>query len=348
MSVTKKGLETADLLLQHSKKATKKYLILLFFGIALAFVPFLIMTWIGVETSSRWLIMMGGLWRVVFGIGVAIIFSILAIPILLLTKGREGPDIYMRTVLGAVLVALSTSLILMITPLTSNPQNIPIFLMCLIIGGIILTVKSSIRPIAWLVGIVFILTFLSFFLPNKFSQARRAIEEFDQGLAGRPKLPHVRQIIPVPLPKTDDYNKSHLEQGRSLPPASGDSETQTPIAPMHDIAVIITGAPDVTEQIASYMKSKGNDVITVSSSDNNIYQQAKYLIKGKKSVKFGTDRVLRHTEAEVIFDIQMVDTQNGNVVKSFRILKTLIGLSRESAERNATQAAMDEIYSNLS
>src|SRR3989338_9165776 len=186
--LTQKGLETTDLLYQHGKKATKKYLLLLFSGIALAFVPFLIMSWVGVETGSRWLIMMGGIWRVIIGVGVSIIFAFIAIPILLFTKGREGPAIYMRAVLGAVLVALSTSLILMITPLTSNTQNIPIFIMCLIIGGIIITVNFNVKPIAWLVGIVFFLTFLSFFLPNKFSEAGRAIHEFDQGSLDLPRF----------------------------------------------------------------------------------------------------------------------------------------------------------------
>src|SRR3989344_9669155 len=237
MSTTQKGLETADLLFQHGKKTTKKYLILLFSGIALAFVPFLIMSWVGVETGSRWLIMAGGIWRVIFGIGVAIIFSVIAIPILLLTKGKEGLVIYMRTALGAVLVALCTSLILMIVPLTSNPQNIPIFIMCLIIGGIILTVKFEIRIIAWMVGIVFFFTFLSFFLPNKFSEARRAIGEFDRGLLDLPKLSDLKPKVRNTLPKKEHGNKPYLESQKAVPPQTGKLESLAPITPRHDIAV---------------------------------------------------------------------------------------------------------------
>ena len=348
MSVTQKGLETADLLFQHGKKATKKYLILLFSGITLAFVPFLIMSWVGVETGSRWLIMMGGIWRVIIGIGVAIIFSIIAIPILLLTKGKEGPAIYVRTVLGAVLVALSTSLILMITPLTSNAHNIPIFIMCLIIGGLILTVKFSIKPIAWLVGIVFFFTFLSFFLPNKFGEAGRAIKEFDQESLELPKISDFKSKVRGPLPKRGYGNESYLESQKAIPPQTEKSEAIAPITPIHDIAVIISGYPSDSEQIASFLRLKGKDAISATSFTPNL---ARYIIRGSKLVKFVTDRVFRSSdiiEAHVSFDIQMIDAQSGSVIKNFHIIKNYSGLSRESAERTTTKSALDLVNEKLS
>src|SRR3989344_634900 len=348
MSITQKGLETTDLLYQHGKKATKKYLLLLFSGIALAFVPFLIMSWVGVETGSRWLIMMGGIWRVIIGVGVSIIFAFIAIPILLVTKGREGPAIYMRAVLGAVLVALSTSLILMITPLTSNTQNIPIFIMCLIIGGIIITVNFNVKPIAWLVGIVFFLTFLSFFLPNKFSEAGRAIHEFDQGSLDLPRFSELEPKVRNTLPKREHGNEPHLESQKAMPPQTEKSETLAPIAPSHDIAVIISNSPGDSELIASALREKGKDAVSATSLTPNL---ARYIIKGRKLVKFVTDRTFGSSdiiEARVSFDIQMIDAQSGTVIKNFHVIKNYSGLSRESAERTTTKSALDSVNENLS
>lgn len=343
MSDMKEFFRTTDIVAEGLKKGVKKgaekgkkwgtiYVACLIAGILLMFIPFIIMTWIGIDTESQGLKMAGGIWRAVIGIGVAIIFSLIAIPVMYFLKGKQGIEIYGKTILTGVLVALCTSLLLMVVPLKSNPQSILPFIMCLIILGIIITATANIKMIVWTVVPIFAITLISFFVPNI------------SDIGTKTSLP------PIPIPKPVPPPVKPVP----VPTEPGGLGTLTPITPgprpeiayAHEIAVMISNSPGDSELIAAALREKGKDAVSATSFSANL---ARYIIKGVKSVKFGHDRTFGDSdiiEAQVTFNIQVIDTQNGKVINTFQVMKKYSGLSRESAERTTTESAIESVNEN--
>jgi len=358
LSNFKEELELANTLGKLSKKQIKKYLVILFFGIVLACVPFLLFTVVGVGNNSNWTILLGGLWKAIFGFVVAIIFSLIAIPALYLFKGKQGIDVYLRTILGATLVGLCTSLLLMIIPVQSNPENIPIFIICLVVLGIIATLNFNIRLIGIFVGIVFFLTLLSFFLPNKFQEARSAISDFDESRSYvRPQLKKYSskpegEKVPLSATQSQQSYRDYSQPKENTNTSKSSNQSLVIAArPSYEIAVMIAGHPSDSETIASALRSRGKKAISASKIPGNPSSHAKYMISGEKSIQFGIDKTFGRSdviEAQVTLDITMTETRTGSIIRKFQVFKKISGLSKESAGEKATTMALSEVNEKIS
>lgn len=347
MSNIKKTLEIADVAVQLGKKGAKKYLITLAIGVSLAFLPFLLMTWFGVETDSRWLILAGSLWRVVIGLGVGIIFALIAIPILYILRGTEGIEAYFRGILGAVLVALCTSLIVMVTPLKANPENIPVFVLCLIILGIILTVNFNIRIIGGITGIIFVITLLSFYFPGAPSEIKNTIgsaKEKRPAAVAAPR-PAIRQHHQPPAPKKkNNYPTGNYKLAVMVIGSEDDSNQLSQLLNDSNIST--------TNSLRQYIPSQALNRIMGGDGkavlDLHLQGYAEKIIVGKKKIE--RMRLRPGMVVVIRFDFWIISTGDGST-KHVKVEKEItINDSRDEkiAAQMVTEAALTAMKNSLS
>lgn len=360
----RKAIETAEtatkVFTKHGLKFSKGYIGSLIFGILLMFVPFIIMTWTGIETNSQWLKMVGGIWRAVLGIYIATVFGFIALPVMYFLKGKEGIVDYGKMVLTGVLVALSTSLFLMITPLQANPQNILPFILCLIILGIVVTVTMNITAITCVVILIFIPTFLSFFFPDML-QGRKAVPKktFYEGIEFKKNPPPLfnssqvsRQKDSLPFPNSPRENRQ--VEKKNYP--SGDYQVAVMIINSSKESsqlsqMLNNGGISTTNTLQKYLPREAQERIMGGDGkaviDLNLGNYSKNIVVGKKrESKTFFSRETREYIITVIFDFWIVATGNGET-RYIVIEKTAADSDKRESAKIATNSVFESAFEKI-
>jgi hypothetical protein len=224
----------------------RKYLTRLIFWFSMTIIPSVMLTSLGILIDSAWPILFAIILRVICTLIFMAYAVIAAIVIRALTGKLEGSgEWYEKLVLGVCMTEAFFGLLICIIPLKNNTSLIPAFLLASLILGSFNAIFFKPNVMIAVVGIIFAVLVLSFFLPALPGALSGKVGELNSALKGSPKTNTSSAVIP-PAPKiqaqpvapqqveSDDQNGDSLVKAESqnpIPPAPAAVQPPAPVQP---------------------------------------------------------------------------------------------------------------------